>query len=257
MAGVKQPDDKSHFILPDLGEGVHEAELIKWRVQVGDTVKEHQTMAEMETDKALVEVPSPWNGVIGELCGNAGDIILVGSVLVRYASKGAAVTSAPKTVSAPAKQHSAPVAAVKAEPKPEANEDAGTVVGNVSGSLGVPSRFARQPEHERVSSGANKSLATPAVRRIARELGVNIQQVRGTGRGGRVTASDLQAVSQGAADVTRETTASRVVIAQPITHPVNNNTVTTTSAAISAVYPTVYQRMHSVSRHSPKDCAGA
>ena len=123
MAGVKQPDDKSHFILPDLGEGVHEAELIKWRVQVGDTVKEHQTMAEMETDKALVEVPSPWNGVIGELCGNAGDIILVGSVLVRYASKGAAVTSAPKTVSAPAKQHSAPVAAVKAEPKPEANEE--------------------------------------------------------------------------------------------------------------------------------------
>ena len=239
MAGVKQPDDKSHFILPDLGEGVHEAELIKWRVQVGDTVKEHQTMAEMETDKALVEVPSPWNGVIGELCGNAGDIILVGSVLVRYASKGAAVTSAPKTVSAPAKQHAAPIAAVKAEPKPEANEDAGTVVGNVSGSLGVPSRFTRQPEHERVSSGANKSLATPAVRRIARELGVNIQQVRGTGRGGRVTASDLQAVSQGAADVTRETTASRVVIAQPITHPVNNNTVTTTSAAISAVYPTV------------------
>lgn len=239
MAGVKQPDDKSHFILPDLGEGVHEAELIKWRVQVGDTVKEHQTMAEMETDKALVEVPSPWNGVIGELCGNAGDIILVGSVLVRYAGKGSAVTSSPKTVSAPTKQHATPVATVKAESKPEANEDAGTVVGNVSGSLGVPSRFARQPEHERVSSGANKSLATPAVRRIARELGVNIQQVRGTGRGGRVTASDLQAVSQGAADVARETTASRVVIAQPITHPINNNTVTTTSAAISAVYPTV------------------
>ena len=67
MAGVKQPDDKSHFILPDLGEGVHEAELIKWRVQVGDSVKELETIAEMETDKALVEVPSPWTGVIGEL----------------------------------------------------------------------------------------------------------------------------------------------------------------------------------------------
>ena len=240
MAGVKQPDDKSHFILPDLGEGVHEAELIKWRVQVGDSVKELQTMVEMETDKALVEVPSPWTGVIGELCGKAGDTILVGSVLVRYAAKGAAVAPATKTVSAPAKQNTAPASVSKIETKTDANEDAGTVVGNVSGSLGVPSQFARQPEHETASSNSHRSLATPAVRRIAKELGVNIQQVRGTGRGGRVTASDLQAVSQGAADVARETTASRVVIAQPITHTsTNNNTVTTTAAAISAVYPTV------------------
>ena len=240
MAGVKQPDDKSHFILPDLGEGVHEAELIKWRVQVGDSVKELQTMVEMETDKALVEVPSPWTGVISELCGKAGDTILVGSVLVRYAAKGAAVAPATKAVAAPAKQIAAPVSVSKIETKTDANEDAGTVVGNVSGSLGVPSQFARQPEHETASSSTHRSLATPAVRRIAKELGVNIQQVRGTGRGGRVTASDLQAVSQGAADVARETTASRVVIAQPITHAsTNNNAVTTTAASISAVYPTV------------------
>ena len=66
MAQVKQPADKSHFILPDLGEGVHEAELIKWRVSAGDQVAEHQTLAEMETDKALVEVPSPWAGVVTE-----------------------------------------------------------------------------------------------------------------------------------------------------------------------------------------------
>ena len=89
MAGVKQPDDKSHFILPDLGEGVHEAELIKWRVKPGESVKEHQTLAEMETDKALVEVPSPWTGVVSELCGNEGDIINVGNVLVRYDIGGA------------------------------------------------------------------------------------------------------------------------------------------------------------------------
>ncbi len=252
MAGVKQPDDKSHFILPDLGEGVHEAELIKWRVQVGDTVKEHQTMAEMETDKALVEVPSPWNGVIGELCGKAGDTILVGSVLVRYASKGASAVTKPQTVSAPAKQqaasaaqHAAPVA--KVDVKVDANEDAGTVVGNVSGSLGVPSRFARKPEHESISSSANKSLATPAVRRIARELGVNIQQVRGTGRGGRVTASDLQAVSQGAVEVTRETAASRVVMAQPINRSNNDNVVATMSEPLSVTYP-------SVNRDGVKEC---
>ncbi|MCE9619704.1 MAG: 2-oxo acid dehydrogenase subunit E2 [Planctomycetes bacterium] len=238
MAGVKQPDDKSHFILPDLGEGVHEAELIKWRVAVGDTVKEHQTMAEMETDKALVEVPSPWAGVIGELCGKAGDTILVGSVLVRYAKSGASPAGTDRVVAATAataaKNHTvpAPVAPVSN------NEDAGTVVGNVSGSLGVPSRFARQPEHESVSSGASRSLATPAVRRIARELGVNIQQVRGTGRGGRVTASDIQAVSSGAADVARETTASRVTVAQPIARSApSESPVTTTAMAIN--YPSV------------------
>ena len=56
MAAIKQPADQSHFILPDLGEGVHEAELISWKVNPGDSVKEHQTIAEMETDKAMVEV---------------------------------------------------------------------------------------------------------------------------------------------------------------------------------------------------------
>src|SRR5262245_30312099 len=81
---TKQPADKSHFILPDLGEGVHEAELIRWRVKPGDRVEEYQTLAEMETDKALVEVPSPWTGVIKQLNGKEGDIIKVGSVLVTY-----------------------------------------------------------------------------------------------------------------------------------------------------------------------------
>ncbi|MDA0975368.1 MAG: hypothetical protein O2927_05310, partial [Planctomycetota bacterium] len=79
---VKQPADQSAFILPDLGEGVHEAELIKWRVAPGDTVKEHQILAEMETDKALVEVPSPWSGKIRELHGKEGEILNVGNVLV-------------------------------------------------------------------------------------------------------------------------------------------------------------------------------
>ena len=211
MAGVKQPDDKSHFILPDLGEGVHEAELIKWRVSAGDAVKEHQTIAEMETDKALVEVPSPWTGVISELCGNPGDIINVGSVLVRYqvgvakpaAKPVAAAPAAPKSAAAPAKAT-------------ESSEDAGTVVGTMSGSLGVPSRFARKPEHESASNTAAKSLATPAVRRIARDLGVDIQKVHGTGRGGRVTATDVEGASRGGREVVAETTASRVSIAQPV-----------------------------------------
>jgi len=94
MAGIKQPSDKSHFLLPDLGEGLAEAELIDWKVKAGDTVKESQTLAEMQTDKALVEVPSPWAGTLTEICGKAGDIIKVGAVLVRYVPVGAAAKSA-------------------------------------------------------------------------------------------------------------------------------------------------------------------
>src|SRR5262245_13589534 len=162
---TKQPSDKSHFILPDLGEGVHEAELIRWRVKPGERVQEHQTLAEMETDKALVEVPSPWSGVIRELHGNPGDILAVGSTLVSYDAAGAGAAA-------------------------EAPADAGTVVGSVDTKLAVSQRFTSRRAAE-APVAAGKSLATPAVRRVARDLGVDINQVQGTGRGGRVTASDV------------------------------------------------------------------
>ena len=168
---TKQPTDKSHFILPDLGEGVHEAELIKWCVNVGDTVNEHQTLAEMETDKALVEVPSPWAGVIESLNASAGDIVLVGSKLVNYKIVGSVDTSEPKVDDAP--------------------PDTGCVVGAVDDSMSVPASFQRAPALSEQASN-KKSIATPAVRRIAGEHNINIDSVVGTGRGGRVTASDIE-----------------------------------------------------------------
>jgi pyruvate dehydrogenase E2 component (dihydrolipoamide acetyltransferase) len=207
---VKQPADQSAFILPDLGEGVHEAELIKWRVAPGDTVKEHQILAEMETDKALVEVPSPWSGKIRELHGKEGEILNVGNVLVSYdvGGKGAAKPAPAKSVEASGAGES------KAD---GADEDAGTVVGTMSGELSVSSRFARRPEAEPAQS-SRKALATPAVRRIARELGVDIDRVSATGRGGRVTASDVQAAASGAAVATAH--AGNGVASMPAARPV-------------------------------------
>ncbi len=198
MAGIKQPTDRSHFILPDLGEGVHEAELIKWRVKPGETVEEHQTLAEMETDKALVEVPSPWAGTISELKGSEGDIINVGSILVTYDVGGDA--SAPKDE--PDREVRAQSARQARPPMEDADdeegggseerEDAGTVVGSMGSEMTISERFARRQESSNGQQAAGKALATPAVRRIARELGVDINQVPGTGRGGRVTASDVE-----------------------------------------------------------------
>ncbi len=171
---TKQPSNKSHFILPDLGEGVHEAELIKWCVSVGDTVEEHQTLAEMETDKALVEVPSPWTGVIASLNGNVGDVINVGSILVHYAiGNTASIDSAAPTDDTP--------------------PDTGCVVGAVDDNMSVPASFARV--ETTASESGDKAIATPAVRRIAKEKNIDINAVTPTGRGGRVTASDVEAHS--------------------------------------------------------------
>ena len=187
---TKQPADKSHFILPDLGEGVHEAELIKWRVSVGDTVQEHQTLAEMETDKALVEVPSPWTGVIKSLNGNAGDTINVGSVLVNYDVGNETSKEAVEEVDG-------------------VPPDTGCVVGSVDDSMVMPASFARKPE-ETTQSTSEKASATPAVRKIARDMNIDINSVTPTGRGGRVTASDIEAHMAPVVDPTQDTASDSV-----------------------------------------------
>ncbi|MFG0259675.1 MAG: 2-oxo acid dehydrogenase subunit E2 [Phycisphaerales bacterium JB041] len=174
MAHAKSTNP-NEFILPDLGEGVHEAELIKWRVAVGDRVNEHDILAEMETDKALVEVPSPRTGVIKTLHGSEGEILNVGNVLVEYEGEGG-------TAAAPQPEPAAEAASAPAEP--EEREDAGTVVGQVGGALAG------------LSAGEGKALATPAVRRLARDIGVDINRVPGSGIGGRVTEKDVRAFSQ-------------------------------------------------------------
>jgi pyruvate/2-oxoglutarate dehydrogenase complex dihydrolipoamide acyltransferase (E2) component len=196
MAHAKS-SNPNEFILPDLGEGVHEAELIKWRVKVGDTVAEHDILAEMETDKALVEVPSPRAGTISALHGNEGEVLNVGNVLVTYEGAGGAAEAAPRNAApaaSPSKNgsasHSSHSAAPKAEAKaakaePEAREDAGTVVGNMSGGIAG------------VTTTPGKALATPAVRRLARDLGVAIDAVTGTGIGGRVTEKDVRSAAAG------------------------------------------------------------
>ncbi len=172
---TKQPKDKSHFILPDLGEGVHEAELVGWKVSPGDLVQEHQTLAEMETDKALVEVPSPWAGRVKELHGQPGQIITVGSVLVSYEIADPGSGQPPEPAAAPE------------------TADAGTVVGSVNEGLRVSDRFRRGGGGRQTAAAPAKALATPAVRRIAREMGIDINLVPGTGRGSRVTAGDVYA----------------------------------------------------------------
>ncbi len=196
--------DPNIFILPDLGEGVHEAELIKWRVAVGQKVNEHDILAEMETDKALVEVPSPRTGVIKQLHGTEGEILHVGNPLVSYESDSSAAhaTGAAPTIRAAHAPEPSSNGSAQAEPA-ERTEDAGTVVGQMSASAAG------------VSAAPGKALATPAVRRLARDLGLDIDTLTGTGIGGRVLEKDVRNAASGA----KAAPASRTPTPAPAARP--------------------------------------
>lgn len=172
--------------LPELGEGVTEGELVKWLVKAGDTVKPDQAVAEMMTDKATVEVPSPFGGVVKEVLKKEGDVVEVGMAMLTLETEGSASAAAPSSPapSAP-KSAPAPVAtamtAAPAAKTPAASAAAGMEV--------VPPAMDA------------KVLATPATRRMAREMGVNLNQVRGTGLAGRVTREDVLGAQGGAGAV--------------------------------------------------------
>lgn len=168
------------FYLPDLGEGLEEAELIEWYVRVGQRVQENDPLAKMETAKALVDIPSPQPGVIAMLHGKPGQTIKVGAPLVTFgvqpqtgSNGGARRAAREKSAKAPAKSPS----------EPEERTDAGTVVGN----LGEEKK-------------AEKVLAAPAVRKLARDKGVDLSRVVGTGIGGRITAHDVETTAHDATE---------------------------------------------------------
>jgi 2-oxoisovalerate dehydrogenase E2 component (dihydrolipoyl transacylase) len=167
------------FNLPDLGEGLAEAEIVAWHVKVGDRVRVDQPMVSVETAKAVVEVPSPYSGIIRALHGEAGTVVETGKPLVDFDIEGA--VSVVK-----------PVETVK--PKPKVADDSGTVVGN------MPMSDEVLVEHV-VAGGSSVAVrdrvrAAPAARALARRLGVEIAGVSGSGRGGLITIDDVMSASQ-------------------------------------------------------------
>ncbi|WP_413582485.1 2-oxo acid dehydrogenase subunit E2 [Bdellovibrio sp. HCB288] len=176
-AGGKAQDVK----LPELGEGVTEGELVKWLVKSGDSVKADQAIAEVLTDKATVEVPTPVAGVVGELKFKAGDVVKVGSTMITLTGAGGAA-AAP---AAPAPQASAPAAA------PAAKAAAPVATSSAATANGIFPPVAD-----------SKVLATPATRRLARETGVDINALSGSGLAGRVTREDVLSAGGGAVATT-------------------------------------------------------
>jgi pyruvate dehydrogenase E2 component (dihydrolipoamide acetyltransferase) len=168
------------FNLPDLGEGLAEAEIVRWHVKTGDQVKVDQPMVAVETAKAVVEVPSPYSGVIRVLHGNPGDMIATGAPLVEF---DVAAASAPAVHAAAAKTAERPPA-----------DDSGTVVGS------MPSTNEEEFIETAVVGGDRSAQrervrAAPAVRALAKRLGVDLARVSGSGRGGLITVDDVMTTS--------------------------------------------------------------
>ncbi|MBI4728520.1 MAG: 2-oxo acid dehydrogenase subunit E2 [Acidobacteria bacterium] len=175
-------EETREFRLPDLGEGLTEAEIVSWRVKVGDRVALNQPLVEVETEKALVEIPSPFAGVVRTLHGAEGDRVEVGSVLVTFLAEAGA-GSGPKRTE------------VLVGYGPE--EGGGRRRRGPIGRRGAeaPAEVPPAPTAD-APAGRAAALATPPVRKLARDLGVDIDSVRGTGPGGRVTREDVTAASK-------------------------------------------------------------
>jgi pyruvate/2-oxoglutarate dehydrogenase complex dihydrolipoamide acyltransferase (E2) component len=143
------------FRLPDVGEGIAGAEILEWLVAEGDRVEEHQDIVQIQTDKAVVEVPSPATGVVARLCAAEGDTVEVGAPLVVIDAAGEATPPAP------------PQVAVSREASPQV-----------------------------AASGEAPPLAAPSTRRLAREMGVDLNGVDGTGPGGRIRPEDVERAAE-------------------------------------------------------------
>ena len=172
--------------MPDIGEGIAEVELVAWNVQVGDAVVEDMNLADVMTDKATVEIPSPVHGKVLSLGGKVGDVMAVGSELIRIEVEGAGNVKEGAAVA------EAPVPAPKAVPTPP------PVIASASAPV-TPA-----PVSARASAGAqkitravgDKPIASPAVRNHAWDLGIDLQHVMGTGTAGRITHEDIEAYAK-------------------------------------------------------------
>ncbi|EJM76257.1 dihydrolipoamide acetyltransferase family protein [Pseudomonas sp. GM60] len=185
----------THVIkMPDIGEGIAEVELSVWHVKVGDMVVEDQVLADVMTDKAMVDIPSPVHGKVISLGGVPGEVMAVGSILISIEVEGAGnVKESAQPAVAAAKEAPAPkVEAVAAtKPAPAAAPRAAVCQGPM---------VAREADE--------RPLASPAVRKHALDLGIQLRLVRGTGPAGRVLHEDLDAyLAQGQSNATTATAA--------------------------------------------------
>lgn len=178
------------FKMPDIGEGIHEGEIVKWFVKSGDEVKEDDILAEVQNDKAVVEIPSPVDGTVKEVHAEEGATVIVGDVVITFDAEGYEDAEEEPAAEQPQAEEEAP----KAEAKSEAKEDS-------AGSKPLP-------EDDEETDPTKRVIAMPAVRKYARENGVSISKVSGSGKNGRVVKEDIDKHMNGGSEAASEAPAA-------------------------------------------------
>jgi len=176
------------FRLPDIGEGIHEGEVVKWFVAKGDKINEDDILLEIQNDKAVVEIPSPVTGTVEEILVSEGTVSVVGDVLIRFDAPGYENVKTEDDSAETEAQVQATAEAGQPIEKEEAPKDeVATTVATESASVQVQTDV--DPNR--------RIIAMPSVRKFARELGVEIQQVAGSGKNGRILKEDIESFKNG------------------------------------------------------------
>lgn len=181
------------FLLPDIGEGIAQADILAWKVGEGDEVREDQDLVEIQTDKAIVVIPCPTTGVVTQLCAQEGDTVDVGSVLAVFTpaqagANGRAGATEPVPETAELGAAAGPAGSVAAAPTPAPAAEPARGRPPVAPAPGTTPAAA---------SAAARPLAAPATRRLARELGVALERVAGSGPNGRILRQDVERAANG------------------------------------------------------------
>jgi pyruvate/2-oxoglutarate dehydrogenase complex dihydrolipoamide acyltransferase (E2) component len=188
------------FKVPDVGEGVVEAEVLEWRVAEGDWVKEDQNLVDLLTDKAEIEIPSPVEGRVHRLHAQPGEIVAVGSVLIEIDDESPAQvepTDEPTAPPRPAAERPARTDRPTAAQPPTAPERPAAAREMATHPPAQPQRPRLQMRGAELPSAAAQVQAVPAVRALAERLGIDLRAVRGTGPGGRIMRRDIERQASG------------------------------------------------------------
>ena len=172
------------FKLPDIGEGVVEGEIVAWHVKVGDSIKEDDQIVDIMTDKATVTIPSPTDGIVTELSGEVGDMIAVGSALVTFSTDGSSSNN---------QAQDSPEPEVTLEPVIEEEKKPEPIAKEIKKPAPKPVELITESKIVASSGGNTRILASPAVRRRARDADLDLSVVSGSGPAGRIRHADLDA----------------------------------------------------------------
>lgn len=201
------------FRLPDVFEGTAEAEIVEWKVAIGDEVREDQPLVDVETDKAVVTIPCPTDGVVLELRAEAGQLVPIGEMLAifgdrsEYEPEPAAGTVDASAAAAYPTREAASVAGAPATQDADASGSPGAapVAAHGAGDGGGGASSATAAAH-----AAGRPLASPAVRKLAREHGVDLAAVSGSGPAGRIVREDVVAAAESSAPAAQDVAAQQI-----------------------------------------------